>query len=91
MTFYLIKLENIINFWIIGFYSEDEIFTEEDGIKVNDIDFNDDENTHSVTRYHYCSLQIDKTSLLLNTTYVKGFIINQQLPDCSEIQPDSSD
>ena len=76
---------------IIGFYSEDEIFTEEDGIKVNDIDFNDDENTHTVTSYHDCSLQFDTTSLLLNTTYVKGLIINHQLPDCSEIQPDSSD
>ena len=68
-----------------------KVFTEEDGIKVNDIDFDDDENTHIVTSYHDYSLQFDKTSLLLNTTYIKGLIINQQLPDCSEIQPDSSD
>ena len=65
----------------------DEIFNNEDNIKVLDLSFNNDNLiTNTVTKNNNCTLRFDKNSDLADTKKVKTMIQEGKIPDCSTEQ-----
>ena len=71
---------------IVSFTSEEE-YTEEENIKVKEINFNNvDSVTKTVTDNNICSLKFDSKSDLVDTKKVKTLIEQKKIPDCSTDQ-----